>query len=215
MFTGAEIFFKRQPMFCVVTPTIPDREDLLRTAIRSVKEQTFKDFVHVVCGDGPSPESEKIAKEEGATWTSIPKAGNWGFGCRNHVVKGWDAEYFMFLDDDNVYKPNCLETVERTIRREREKDGKNPPFVAMQIDWIARWMKPTQRWVIPGEPRVEKGYYDQMCSVVRADIAKSIDFKPSYEQDFEFATECLAKSGKMVLIKEVLGIYSWNWEKTH
>ena len=205
-----------KPRFCVVTPTIPGRGRLLRAAIRSVKEQTFKDRIHVVCGDGDNPEGEAITKEEGAIWTSIPKAGNWGYGCRNHVVANWAADYFMFLDDDNIYKPECMQEVQAAMMAELERHGgtSNPPFMAIQIDWIARWLRPPQRWVIPGEPKVEKGYYDQMCSVIRSDIAKSIQFKPIYEQDFQFATECLAKAGEMVLIRKVLGVYSWSWPET-
>jgi len=33
-----------KPKFLIVTPTIPGREDLLRAAIRSVKEQIFKKY---------------------------------------------------------------------------------------------------------------------------------------------------------------------------
>jgi glycosyltransferase involved in cell wall biosynthesis len=201
-------FHCRKAKFCVVTPTIPGRARLLRAAIRSVKAQTFKDYLHVVCGDGDNPEGEAIAREEGATWTSIPKAGGWGYGCRNHVVANWEADYFMFLDDDNVYKPECLKEV-------NEASVGNPPFLAIQIDWIARWLKPPQRWVIPGEPKVEKGYYDQMCSIIRSDVAKKVRFKNTYEQDFEFATECLALAGNMTLIRKVLGVYSWSWEEDH
>ena len=211
-------FTWEKKMFCVVTPTIPGRARLLRAAIRSVKAQTFKDYVHVVCGDGDNPEGEAVTREEGATWTSIPKAGGWGHGCRNHVVANWDANYFMFLDDDNVYKPECMEEVAKAAADNVLKLGRIgilPPFLAIQIDWIARWLKPPQRWVIPGEPKVEKGYYDQMCSVIRSDIAKKVRFKNTYEQDFEFATECLALAGNMILVRKVLGVYSWSWEEDH
>jgi glycosyltransferase involved in cell wall biosynthesis len=195
-------------MFCIVTPTIPGREELLREAIRSVKSQTFRDYIHVVCGDGPSPSSEAVCAEEGATWDCLPeKAGYWGYACRNHVLQKYDADYFMFLDDDNVYKPDCLEEVSKHV---------GPPFIAIQIDFIARWMKPPARWVMPGEPRVEMGYFDQMNQVIRSDIAKKVKFNTKYEHDFDYASECLALSGgEMVLIRKVLGVYSWSWERDH
>ena len=207
---------KKTPIFCICTPTIRGRTRLLRAAMESVKAQTFKDYIHVVCTDGEAPGAGELCAELGATFDSIPQMGNWGYGVRNHVVQKYDAKYFLFLDDDNIYKPECLQTLVEFMAERMIPQGAyvGPPFISFQIDWIARWLNPPCRWVIPWGPKVEKGNFDQMCLCIRSDIAKKVKFQPIYEQDFQFATECLAASGgEVAFVPKVLGVYSWSWEQ--
>lgn len=192
------------PTFCIVTPTVQGRRRLLKAAIDSVKAQTYKNYMHVVCADGDAPESEALCKDEGVIFDKIEKMGNWGYGVRNHVVQKYDADYFMFLDDDNIYKPECLDVLSKEL---------GPPFISFQIDFIARWMTPTQRWNIPWGPEITKGNFDQMCMCIRSEVAKQVQFQKIYEQDFQYATDCAKIAGSVRFVPKVLGVYSWSWEQ--
>lgn len=74
----------------VITPTIPDRVDLLREAICSVAQQTEPVKGHLIgvdsLGEGPSP-------------------------VRNKLIKSVDTEWIAFLDDDDILFGNHFEVV--------------------------------------------------------------------------------------------------------
>ncbi len=186
---------------CVITPTIQGRENLLSATIKSIKNQTYKDFIHVACGDGPSKISQEICQKENIIWTEVKKEGKWGFNCRNHVIENYDAEYYMFLDDDNIYNSNCLEEVSKRFPAE---------FISFKINWVARWLN--KRIEIPNNEEVIEGQFDMMNMCVSSKIAKQIKFQPIYEQDFLFANEAYKLAVSNCFINEVLGKYDWSYE---
>jgi hypothetical protein len=167
------------PTFCVVTPTVPGRKELLARAIESVRQQTFGDYVHVVCGDGCDPEAApgpRLALER-----TQERHGGWGQGPRNHVIDKYaDAcKYFVFLDDDNMLLPHCLAAVARLA---------GPPLLAWKVLYS---YSGGQMVIPPSRAEIDFAKLDTLCFAVASATAKRVRWKPIYAQDIQFFHDCL------------------------
>lgn len=104
----------------VVTPTWGRRDVLLERCIPSVQAQTYPDVEHVVVVDGPDLDMAAALEDAGAwwerpvTWDVLPEHdGNarWGHWARLRGLELATGDYIAYLDDDNAFRPNHLETV--------------------------------------------------------------------------------------------------------
>jgi len=95
----------------VIIPTC-GRPALLASAIRSVLGQSFQDFEIIVIDDGQDIKSETVVKELGderIRYMSNPqKLG--GAATRNRGIKEAGSPLIAFLDDDDEWLPEKLET---------------------------------------------------------------------------------------------------------
>lgn len=99
------------PAVTVVTCTFGRPEMLLR-AIESVEAQTFRDFTHLIVEDFGNVPSIKDMGLKGPTLMTMGYRTGWpGFVCRNKAVIAAQTELVAFLDDDNWYEPEHLETL--------------------------------------------------------------------------------------------------------
>lgn len=106
----------------VITPTMGDAK--LKRAMESVQAQTVaKDIFHLIVGDGPNVFSKLFDKSlglplsfkgAGVQFTFAPiNTGAGGFyghriyAAYPHLI---DAEYIAFLDEDNWWEPNHIES---------------------------------------------------------------------------------------------------------
>lgn len=107
------------PEVSVVISTY-NRPDMLRRALRSVAAQTFRDFEVIVIDDG-SDTAGKVCKEfvdefplvagnlpENSGYQSVPKNAGIGYAS---------GAYIAYLDDDNEWDPDHLETLVSEIRK--------------------------------------------------------------------------------------------------
>lgn len=102
-------------LISVVIPTY-SRNDMLKRAINSVLNQTYKNFEIIVVDDNPA-ESEwrastasMIAEYTDPRVRYIQNEKNMGGGLtRNEGIKVAKGEYIAFLDDDDEYVPERLE----------------------------------------------------------------------------------------------------------
>lgn len=105
----------------VITPTIGT--GYLDQNLESVSKQTYKDVKHVVVCDGPQYNSKvfKIAQHyDHVTMFELPENTGAG-GYNGHRIYGSipfliDADYFIFLDEDNWIEPNHVETLVNTVK---------------------------------------------------------------------------------------------------
>jgi Glycosyltransferases involved in cell wall biogenesis len=100
------------PTVSVIIPTY-NRPDLLTDAIESVCAQTFKDFEIIVVNDcGKDVEVVCAPYRDCANITYIRHGRNRGLGAaRNSGIKVARGEYLCYLDDDDIFYPNHLETL--------------------------------------------------------------------------------------------------------
>ncbi|HEU5118999.1 MAG TPA: glycosyltransferase family A protein [Isosphaeraceae bacterium] len=192
-----------RPRFCVVTPTIPGRERLLKAAIASVQAQDFRDLQHWVVGDGPCPEAESLCASLGVRFLHTPaREDAWGSNARNLVLDQADADYFVFLDDDNLLFRHSLARLHDTAAEHRD-----PPLLAQRILFLPRTAEPYR--VLPESLPPQLGQWDQLCACVRGDIARQVRFQPHYTQDYVYIQDCIAASHvQPLLVEEIGGVHT-------
>ena len=83
-----------------------NRKPLLLECLKSLFNQTFKDFKTIVVDDGSSQEMNGI-KERVDIYKKINHKGI--SGARNELMKLADAKYIFILDSDDRVTPDCLE----------------------------------------------------------------------------------------------------------
>lgn len=105
----------------VVTPT-KNRLALLRETMDSVAAQTFSDWEHLVVDDGSDDGTAEEVRKRAAADSRIryiartgEKAG--GNVCRNLGVAESRAALIVFLDSDDLLRPQCLERRVEVMRQ--------------------------------------------------------------------------------------------------
>ncbi len=98
------------PRVSVIIPT-HDRPHMLKNAIASVLNQTFRDFEIIVIGNGSGPETERTIADLDSDkirflWHPVNKTVG---AARNVGIKAARGRYIAFLDDDDLWMPRKLE----------------------------------------------------------------------------------------------------------
>ena len=102
-------------LISIIIPTY-DRFDLLLKSINSVKNQTYKDVEIIVVNDCSTDKRYYNHDWNGINVIHKDKSSKeeFGFSCvgnvRNIGVKQSSGDYIAFLDDDDEWLPNKLET---------------------------------------------------------------------------------------------------------
>ena len=105
------------PLFSVIIP-LYNKAPYVRKAIKSVTEQTYKEWELVVVDDGSTDGSGKIVCEFTDSHISLVKQDNAGVStARNRGVAESTAPYICFLDADDWWEPSFLEEMAGLIER--------------------------------------------------------------------------------------------------
>jgi glycosyltransferase involved in cell wall biosynthesis len=104
----------------IITPTIGTK--YLEKNLESVSKQTYKKLNHIVVCDGPQYENEvkDITKKFKINPILLPENTGSG-GYNGHRIYCslpflFNADYFIFLDEDNYIEPNHVETLVNTVQ---------------------------------------------------------------------------------------------------
>jgi glycosyltransferase involved in cell wall biosynthesis len=101
------------PYFSIVIP-VYNKEKFVSKTLRSVLEQTFSDFEIIVVNDGSTDESEsKILSQKDSRIHYFTKVNEGVAVARNFGIEKANGEYICFLDADDYWFPNFLETMHR------------------------------------------------------------------------------------------------------
>lgn len=103
--------------FSVIMPLF-NKAPYVAKAIRSVLEQTFKDYEMIIVDDGSKDDSAKVAASsiEGHSNCRLIKQDNTGVSvARNNGVELSQSDYLCFLDADDWWAPTFLEEMSRLI----------------------------------------------------------------------------------------------------
>ncbi|HVI30549.1 glycosyltransferase family A protein [Phenylobacterium sp.] len=114
------------PFFSVVVPTY-NRGHLISYTIRSVLAQTFGDLELLVVDDGSTDDTPAVVQVfADARLRYLPVTNRERGAARNHGLRHATGEYVVFLDSDDEFHPDHLETLWRAIRAQPHP----PNFVA-------------------------------------------------------------------------------------
>lgn len=107
----------------VITPTIGSPK--VRDAVKSVQEQTYKQIRHLLVVDGEQYDEKFVENFEYEELEklmpySIAPENTGGGGFYGHrIYAGYahlvNTDYIFFLDEDNWYQPNHVETLVKTL----------------------------------------------------------------------------------------------------
>lgn len=122
-----------KPRIAVVLP-VHDRADVLGRAIRSVLDQSLREFELLVVDDGSTDGSVAVAKSFRDDRIKLIELGEnrGGNAARNVGVRATKAALIAFLDSDDVYLPDKLDTVVREFKRRPKLELLVDSFVKIQ-----------------------------------------------------------------------------------
>lgn len=111
----ATLYLPRKEKSVTVIITTFNRPNELQRAIQSVLDQTFKNFELVVIGDKCPHLDSIITKYNDPRliwWNLAENSNDSGATPRNYALRSIvRCEYVAYLDDDNFWEPNHLETL--------------------------------------------------------------------------------------------------------
>jgi glycosyltransferase involved in cell wall biosynthesis len=100
--------------FSIIVP-VYNREQYVRQAIESVFSQTFTDYELIVIDDGSSNGTPDALRSYGSRIKIIRQNNKGPAAARASGGSRAEGEYLAFLDSDDLFMPNALETYERII----------------------------------------------------------------------------------------------------
>lgn len=102
--------------FSVIIP-LYNKQNYVENALKSILNQSFTDFEIIVVNDSSTDKSvEKITPYLSDKVRLIHHETNKGLSAaRNSGIKNSSSDYITFLDADDLWKPNFLETVHNLI----------------------------------------------------------------------------------------------------
>jgi len=105
------------PKFTIITPTY-NREDLVQITIKSIINQTFKDWELLIVDDGSTDNTEQVISQflNDDRIKYIKKANTGQADSLNFGVTYARGEYITFLDSDDEAYTNWLEVVNKNIK---------------------------------------------------------------------------------------------------
>ena len=105
------------PLVSVIVPTC-SRPEMLREAIDSILSQTFEDFEIIVINDG-GPDVAGIIAESGGSSRIISlrhEQRHERSAARNTGLAAARGKYIAYLDDDDIFHPDHLESLIAILR---------------------------------------------------------------------------------------------------
>ncbi|MEL0456920.1 glycosyltransferase family A protein [Flavobacteriaceae bacterium SZ-1-7] len=106
-----------KPFFSVVIP-LYNKEEFIEDTLKSVLNQTFQDFEIIVVNDGSTDQSLKIVNKLKTEKIRLFTNKNGGLSfSRNFGIKQAKADFIAFLDADDLWAEDFLETIFKLIKK--------------------------------------------------------------------------------------------------
>lgn len=104
-------------MFSVIIP-LYNKADTIERAVRSVLAQTFPQFELIIVDDGSTDGGAEVVRSISDPRIRLIRKENGGVSsARNAGIEASKFEYVTFLDADDEYLPDCLETYRVLIEK--------------------------------------------------------------------------------------------------
>ena len=182
------------PRFSVVIPTYNRAATVIDT-LESCFAQDFKDFEIIVVDDGSADDTLKVLQgimDERLVVVSQANAGP--AAARNHGMRKACGQYIAFLDSDDRWYPDFLQSVDTLLQREGEVLVYGQIIVDRGVGRY--WIKP-DRAMEPAESiydflYVHGGFIQTSTMVVPRALCEKVqwDEKVTYGDNDQFAIDC-------------------------
>lgn len=185
---------RRQPLVSVCI-THRNRPGFLRQALASIARQTYDRLEVVLVDDGSDqPEArrylDRVAGEFATKgWTLVRQPNRFPGAARNEAARHARGTYLLFMDDDNIAKPNEIATLVRAIEHSRADVATCFLDVFEGARPTARAGRGTFRWTFVGACRaigtMQNCFGDTNCLVRRDAFMKVGGFTEDFGVGFE------------------------------
>jgi len=194
------------PLFSVIIP-VYNRADVLGDAIRSVLAQSCQDFEIVVVDDGSRDDPRKVVdafNDPRVRFHAQPNGG--GGAARNAGIDLSCGTFVAFLDSDDVYLPQHLETMRGLLDGTANTVG----YARMIVDRGNgnTFLKPP-RAILPDEHMAtyllcERGFVPTITIVVEAATARRVRYSENLRaaEDTDFAIRLFLDGQRFVMAEE-------------
>jgi glycosyltransferase involved in cell wall biosynthesis len=112
-----------QPLVSIITPLF-NAEKFIHETIRSVQEQTYTNWEHIVVDDASNDASAIIAKrayKDDLRFKFFQLQNNRGASyCRNYATEKAIGKYIAFLDSDDLWQSQKLEKQIQLMERDKK-----------------------------------------------------------------------------------------------
>jgi glycosyltransferase involved in cell wall biosynthesis len=138
----------QQPLVSIIIPTF-NRPDSLRVTLQSVLAQTYHNFEAIVINDGGADVSEVIDFfNNDKRIVYLQHTENKGLAAaRNTAIRAAHGKYVAYLDDDDIYYPEHLETLVSFLESGDYKVAYTDSYQADQT-WITDRYVTTRKEII-------------------------------------------------------------------
>lgn len=120
------------PMASIIVPT-HNRPDMLKETIQSILDQTFQDFEVIVVNDAGQDVSSVVEAFNSPKLSYLSHETNKGLaGARNTGLRAARGTYIAYLDDDDIFYPDHLDTLVTFLQESGEKVAYTDAFRAHQ-----------------------------------------------------------------------------------
>ena len=200
------------PRFSVVVPTY-DRADSVGHTLASVFAQTLDDFELVVVDDGSTDDTlGALARIDDPRLVVATQANAGPAAARNHGMRLARGAHVAFLDSDDLWYPEFLETAARLL----DEDPDVLLYGQIVVDrGVGRyWIKP-DRALGENEPiydflYVHGGFIQTSTIVVPARLARAVawDESVTFGDNDQFAIDCHRTGIPFRMLPEPLVLYA-------
>lgn len=181
--------------FSIITPWLPERP-LLSRAIQCVDSQIYKNWQHIIIVDNPDYSLPDFDHPNRKVINCPVFHKAFGNPCRTLGLAHAESEWILYLDDDDLLRPECLKVVADAIEKQPQLNWGY--FAIMRLDWYFL-VEPENIQVgsITGGQIFHKRH-------IGGELIKWTD-KPDDCGDWELIERSLLKAGKPIVITSVLG----------
>lgn len=195
-----------EPLISIITVTY-NAESTIPVTLKSVSEQTYRDFEYVVM-DGASKDSTvQLARESGINGISITSEPDAGlYDAMNKAMDKASGKYLIFLNaGDTFHSKDTLQTIVDTIIA-----NDYPGIVYGQTQLVdSNRNRIGDRHLTAPEHLSYRSFANGMlvchqAFIALARIAPSYNLAYKYSADYDWCIQCLQHSRKNVYINETI-----------
>ncbi|MDO6760189.1 glycosyltransferase family A protein [Tamlana sp. 2_MG-2023] len=188
------------PFISVVIP-LYNKDEYIEATINSVLNQTYSGFEVIVVNDGSTDESLNVVQGFKNEKIKIYTNKNRGLSySRNYGIKKAKANYIAFLDADDLWKEDFLETINQLILKKNEalifatNFETLPPHKTPNLS--AEKFNKTLIKEVSNFFMLEKNFFTPSSLVIHKSVFKNSGYfneDVNYGEEYDFYIRCFSK----------------------
>ncbi|MFC4721532.1 glycosyltransferase family 2 protein [Geojedonia litorea] len=190
----------KNPFFSIITP-LYNKEDYIENTLKSVLNQSFKDFEIIIIDDGSTDKSLKIVSQFKDQRIIKIKQDNKGIStARNIGINHAKGDYIAFLDADDLWKTDFLDSIYELITIYKDSlffaTGYASFYDGQKLNLNSNVIQPNQNELVTNYFERQKNLYASSSFACHKSVFDTIGLfneKVNYGEEEDFAIRCFLK----------------------